>query len=147
MDQDAMVNVNLPGGWRLVDRLAGRGFPVEAAFWAKLEDYERWLLYLASPVVDEQGLQAAYRLVLDAIREDPEWGIDVFTVTVLSAEDPMSKAAADLVRPKVAAGSVAVANPRPYRGVTRCGGRSLGGTLVDGAFIYPPWEPGINPVG
>ena len=129
----------------MVDRLAGRGFPVEAAFWAKLEDYERWLLYLASPVVDEQGLQAAYRLVLDAIREDPEWGIDVFTVTVLSAEDPMSKAAAGAVRPQVAAGHPAA--PMSGRRVTRYAGRSLGGYPVEGVFIYPPWEPGINPVG
>ncbi len=142
-----MVNVNLAGGWRLIDALVGRGFTVEAAFWARLSDEERWILYLSSPFVGERGPGESYRLIHAILRDAPEWGIDAFTVSVFDVGNPMANAAADLVRPKVAAGSVAVANPRPYRGVTRCGGRSLGGTPVDGAFIYPPWEPGINPVG
>lgn len=145
MDQHTIVNVNLAGGWQLVDRLAERGFQIAAAFWANLSEYEKWILYIASPVVDEQGRSAAYNFIHDVLRDDPEWGINAFRVTVLSAEDPMAKAAADAVKPKVAVGPSAA--PKPYRGITRYDERSLGGHYLDGAFIYPHWEPGLNPVG
>lgn len=151
MDQDTMVDVSLHGGWRLIDSLVGQGFRIDAAFWARLSDEEKWILYLASPVVDpavdNDGLREAYRLIHDVLRSAPEWGIDPFRVIVLGVEHPMAKAAADLVKSKVATGPFAVPNPKPYRGITRFNGRSLGGHYIDGAFIYPPWEPGINPAG
>jgi hypothetical protein len=144
MDQDAMVNVNLPGGWRLIERLTVRGFPIEAAFWAKLDEHERWNFYVASPVVEQQGFQVAVRQVLDAMREDPEWGIDINTVSVLSAADPLSKAAAEAVAPGAVIGASAL---KPVRRMTRILDCSFGRHYVEAAFIYPPWEPGINPVG
>jgi hypothetical protein len=146
MDQNTMVGVNLAGGSRLIDLLCGRGFAIHAAFWARLSDEERWILYLESPYVDQHGFGESYRLIHSILRDAPEWGLDPFTVTVLGVGNPMAKAAADLVKPKVAVGSFAVPNPKPYRGITRFDGGSLGGIPVDGAFIYPPWEPEINPV-
>lgn len=147
-----MVSADLMGGWQLVDALVGRGFKVEVAFWAKLSgDEEKWVLYIVSPGVDplaeNSGLREAYQLIHALLRDAPEWGIDPFVVLVLGVDHPMAKAAADLVKPKVPAGPFAVPNSKPYRGVTRSGGRSLGGMPVEGAFIYPPWEPGLNPVG
>jgi hypothetical protein len=138
-----MVGVNLAGGWRLIDALVGRGFKVDASFWARLSDEERWILYLASPYVDEHGPGESYRLIHSILRDAPEWGIDAFTVTVLGAGNSMAKAAAELVKPKVSTG----ANSKPYSNITRFSGSSLGGIPVDGAFIYPSWEPGLNPVG
>jgi hypothetical protein len=149
MDQDVLVSADLAGGWHLIDALSKRGFKIEVAFWANLSDEEKWILYLASPsvdpLVDTDGLRESYRLVHDVIRESPEWGINPFTVIVLGVKHPMAQAVADLVKPKSAVGPFAVPNPKPYRGVTRFGGNSLGGIRVDGAFIYPPWEPGLNP--
>lgn len=142
-----MVNVNLDGGWRLIDSLARHGFEVDAAFWAKLPDLERWVLFLASPYVDKHGLGTSYRLIHSILRDEPEWGLDAFTVTVFGSGNPMAKAAADLVKPKVATGPSAPPNPKLHHGVIPFSGGSLGGIAVDGAFIYPPWEPGINPVG
>src|SRR5262249_3388433 len=118
----------------------------ETAFWARLSDSERWVLYIASSYVDQRGPGESYRLIHAILRAAPEWGIDPFTVSVLGAGNPMADAAAELVKPKVATGPFAVANPKPYRGMTRFGGHSLGGVPIDGAFIYPPWEPGLNPV-
>jgi len=144
-----MVIANLAGGWRLIDALIGRGFQIEVAFWARLSDEEKWILHLASPqvdpMVDNDRLKDSYRLIHDVLRDSPQWGIDPFAVIVLGVENPMAKVAADLIKPKVATGPFAVPNPKPYRGITRFGGRSLGGIRVDGAYIYPPWEPGINP--
>lgn len=135
-----MVSVDLPGGWRLIGNLIEGGFPIAVAFWARLSDEEKWRLYLASPVVDEQGSRAAYLLIHGILHDAPEWGlVDAFSLTVLDTSNTMARAIAELVKPKVAG--------RPYRGITRFKGGSLGGFHVDGAFIYPPWEPGINPVG
>jgi hypothetical protein len=151
MDQDVLVNADLAGGWQLIEALIDRGFGIEVAFWAKPSDQEKWLLYLASPtadpMADDDSLREAYRLVHDVLRESPEWGVSPFSVIVLGVNHPMAQAAADLVKPKVPAGPFANPNPKSYRGVTRYGGRSLGGYSVEGAFIYPPWEPGLNPVG
>jgi hypothetical protein len=138
-----MVSVNLAGGGRLIDALEGRGFRVDAAFWAKLSDEGKWVLYLASPYVDQHGPGAAYRLIHSILRDAPEWGIDAFTVTVFGTGNSMAEAAAELVRPKVAAGPSA----KPNHVIKRFGGGSLGKFHVDAAFIYPPWEPGFNPVG
>lgn len=142
-----MVSADLAGGWHLIGALVGRGFAVEAAFWARLSDEEKWVFYIASPYVNDHGLGAAYQLIHAILRDAPEWGVDPFAVVAVGPENPMAKAAADIVKPKVAAGPFAVPNPKPYRGLTRFGGRFLGGIRVDGVIIYPPWEPGLNPVG
>ncbi len=147
MDQDAMVNVSLEGGWKLIDALIGQGFEIDVAFWARLSDEEKWILYLASPKVDEFGPGDSYRLIHSVLRDAPEWGIDPFSVFVLGKNNQMAKAAEEILKPKVATGQFAIPNPKPYRGMTRYGGSSLGGIRIDGAYIYPPWEPSINPVG
>ena len=46
-----------------------------------------------------------------------------------------------MTKPKVPDGPFAVRNPKPYSGMTRFGGSSLGGISVDGAYIYPPSQP------
>lgn len=147
MDQDTMVSVDLPAGWRLVDELVGRGFPIDAAFWAKMTDEERWRLYLASPKVDELGIGESYRFIHEVLRDMPELGLDMFKVSVLSAGNTLAKAAADLVKPRVGATMTPTPSRKPYHGIRRFNGGLFGGHYVDAAFIYPPWEPGIEPVG
>jgi hypothetical protein len=142
MDQVTMVSVNLAGGWRLIDALEGRGFKVDAAFWAKLSDEEKWNLYIASPYVDQHGPGEAYRRIHAILRDAPEWGIDAFTVTALGAGNSMAEAAAALMKPKATNGS----SPKASRVIWRFPGGFLGKFHVDAAFIYPPWEPGLNPV-
>jgi len=141
------VTPPLDGGWRLVDSLHGRDFKVDVAFWARLTGEEKWILYLASPMVDEQGAGTSYQLIHALLREGPEWGVDPFAVIVLGVGNLMARAASDIIQPKPASGQFAVPNPKPYRGMTRYGGSSFGGIQVDGVYIYPPWEPAMNPVG
>jgi hypothetical protein len=147
MDQEAMVNANLEGGWKLINALMGYEFMIDAAFWARLSGEEKWVLYLASPKVDELGPGNSYRLIHSVLRDAPGWGIDPFTVFVLGKDNQMAKAAAEIVKPKVASGQFAMPGPRPYRDITRYSGSSLGGMRIDGTYIYPPWEPSIKPVG
>jgi hypothetical protein len=137
-----MVSVDLPLGWHLIDTLAASGFPITVAFWAKVSAEEKWLLYVASPVVDEQGPGAAYQRIEGALRGGPEWDLGVSTLTVVGADDPMAKAAAELVKANVATGP----NRKPFYGVKRVGYAWFDKWHVDGAFIYPPWEPGLKPV-
>jgi hypothetical protein len=133
-----MVNDRLENGRLLVEHLRHSGFEVAAAFWAQLSEEERWFLYLASPVVDRQGQAAAYRTVYTAIQRMPELGIEPFEVRLVGTDDAMAKAAMEAIRPRMASGPFAVPNPKPYPGLTRFGGASLGGVSVDGVYIYPP---------
>lgn len=139
MDQDTMVRVNLLGGWRLIGALVGRGFAVDAALWARLSGEERWVLYLESPDVGNRGLGECYRTIHAILHDAPEWGLDPFTVTVLGAGNPMARAAAALATHN----PLTVRNPS-LKEVVRFSGGTLGGFPVEAAFIYPPWEAGIN---
>jgi hypothetical protein len=147
MDQDAMVTANLAGGWRLIEALYGHGFTIDVAFWARLSSDNRWVFYIASPTVDERGLRSSYSLIHGIIRHAPEWGIDPFSVILLGVDNPMAKAAMEILKPKVGNGAGLETNRKPYRGVMPYRGSSLGGSYIDGAYIYPPWEAGLNPVG
>jgi hypothetical protein len=148
MDTDAVVSADLHGGWQLVEALARHGCEPDAAFWAMPSDEARWLLFLSSSKFDALGpYGTAYRLIHDILRDAPEWGVDPFKVMVLESGNPMAAAAAAVVGPKPSTGPLAVSNPKPYRGVTRYNGSRLGPIPIDGAFIYPKWEPRLNPVG
>ena len=141
MDQDAVVNEQAESGKRLIAAVEANGFEVRVAFWAKLTDEGNWYLYLASPFVEENGGRAAYGVVLEVLRKQPDIWIDSFEIRVIGLKDTLAKAALEVVRPRGSDSQFAVKNPRPYPGLTRFGGASLGGVSIDGAFIYPPSVP------
>jgi hypothetical protein len=145
MDQDALVNEEIDGGKRLIEALAVDGLEVRVAFWAKPTEDERWHLYLASPFVDDKGPAAAYRLVQGTLGRTADVWIDPFDIRVIGMNDSLAEAALDLTKPKAPDSLFAVRNPRPYPGMTRFGGSSLGGISVDGAYIYPPLQPAASP--
>jgi hypothetical protein len=142
MDQDTVVSEQTESGKRLIESLATAGFEVRVAFWAKPTDEGKWFLYLASPFVDDKGPAAAYDLVLGVLRKRPDLWIDPFEVRVVGLNDSLAKAALGVTMPKVPDSPFAVRNPRPYPGMTRFGGSTLGGVSIDGAYIYPPSQPG-----
>lgn len=141
MDQDSVVTERIEGGKRLVEILREHGFEVRIAFWAKPTDDARWFLYLASPFVDEKGPMAAYRLVNGVIRETPELWIEPLDIKVIGLDDSLAEAALTVVKPRVPDSPFAVRNPRPFPGMTRFGGATLGGLDIDGALIYPLFAP------
>ncbi len=144
MDQDTMVNEQTDRGKRLIEALAADGFDVRVAFWAKPTDEGTWFLYLASPLVDDKGPAVAYRLVHDILRKMPDLWIDPFEIRVVGLNDSLTEAALAATRPKVPDSPFAVRNPKPYPGMTWFGGSSLGGVSIDGAYIYPPSQPGAS---
>ncbi|MGA9924363.1 MAG: hypothetical protein WBQ29_13265 [Isosphaeraceae bacterium] len=144
MDQDTMVSEQTKRGKRLIEALVANGFDVRVAFWAKPTDEGTWFLYLASPLVDDKGPAAAYRIVHDILRKMPDLWIDPFEIRVVGLNDSLTEAALAATKPKVPDSPFAVRNPKPYPGMTWFGGSSLGGVSIDGAYIYPPSQPGAS---
>jgi hypothetical protein len=139
--QDMLVTGDLENGRKLIDRLIANGFGVHFALWVNEADARQWFLYLASPVVDEKGPGAAYRMVLPVVDSMPESGIDPFSIKLVGLNDSVTTAAREAIRPRIPNGPFAVQNPKPYPGITRFGGTMLAGMDVDGVYIYPPFVP------
>jgi hypothetical protein len=144
MDPDAMVSEQTESGKRLIEALGTAGFEVRAAFWAKPTEEGKWYLYLVSPFVDDKGPAAAYRFVNGVLRKAPDFWIDPFDVKVVGLNDSLAEAALEVARPNLPESPVGVRNARPYPGMTRFGGTSIGGVSIDAAYIYPPLQPGAS---
>lgn len=144
MGQDTLVTDELDSGRKLVERLAGEGFDVSLAFWLKETDAGQWFLYLSSPVVNDKGPTIAYRIVLPVVEGMSELGIDPFSVKVVGVNDPITTAAREVIKPRIPDSPFAVKNPKPYAGMTRFAGATLGGVSIDGAYIYPPSQRGTS---
>ena len=97
-------------------------------------------MYLASPLVDDKGPLEAYRRVHEVLSETPDVWLDPFEIRLIGLKDSLAEAASAVIKPKVADSRFAVQPPRPYPGMTRFNGSTLGGMSVDGALIYPPLQ-------
>jgi hypothetical protein len=157
MAQATLVELQIKEGQTLMERLAHEQIPVTAAGWVKESESGDWYLYLATPLVSENGqTRPAYRRVNAVIRKMQEegFGMDPFEKKLIGPHDPVAK---DMM-----------ANRGGYPGgpPTRYRGNRLGELDVDEAYIYPPlpnpeeqagiqlWEcgrmelrPGIGPAG
>lgn len=132
MDTNALVNAQLDGGSRLLTALHDAGVVTTVAFWAKLTEARDWNLYVASPVVEtDEGELEAYRKMTSILSQHEEFGVDIDDVLIIDVEDGMAVEAAEVVKSKVT-------NGKPYTGITRFKGYTLGGLEIDGAYIYPP---------
>ncbi len=127
MDQITLVENRIDDGTKLIEELEKAGIPVTAACWIKTDDDEQWYLYVASPIVDDQGPVAAYRRVHSIIRQMPGgFWIDPFEVRLLGANDPVAQAVLESDE------------KHPARIATRYKRPTLGGISIEAAYIYPP---------
>jgi hypothetical protein len=149
--------MQIKDGQTLIDRLTHEGVAVTAAAWVKESDSGEWYLYLATPLVSEDGAKrAAYRRINAVLRqmEEEGFGMDRFEKKVIGAHDPIARS---MVTHRQARPG---GPPTPFRG------SRLGELYIDEAFIYPPpptpeeeagielWKcgqlelrPGIGPFG
>ena len=67
MDQSILVGPEIEAGKKLIEALDASDFRVKAAFWFYREESEEWRLYIATPLVKEQGPREAYSKVIDSI--------------------------------------------------------------------------------
>jgi hypothetical protein len=124
MDQASLVTEEIDAGAELVRRLE-KTLSVEAAFWVKDAEGGPWYLYIASDQLRRGELDAAYREVLQLTWEMASPYFDALQVKLVPTSDPLAQAALEI-------------NQRfPGRIPTRFGGRSFGGTAVDGVYVYP----------
>ena len=139
MNSNALVNDRLDCGAALIEALRRSGVLIVAAFWAKLAEESDWNLYLVTPAVEDDEQETNwYRNLQSVLGQRPELGIDLFDVIFIDTDNSMAIAAAEVIKSKSATGPFAVANPKPYPGMTRYGGKVFGGLEIDGAYIYPP---------
>ena len=101
------------------------GLPVAAAFWLRANDEDRWHLYIASKVVDEQG-PAVYRKVQASLSHLPGLNISLAEIKLIEATAALTH---DVLKIR-----------KHYSGTApiQFGGAPLGGLLVEEALIYPP---------
>ncbi len=157
MAQATLVEMQMKEGQTLLDRFAHEGISVTAAGWVKESDSGEWYLYLATPLVSEDGAtRLVYRRMNAVIRKMEEEGFRMypFDKKVIGPDDPIAR---DMVAHR---------QSRPGGPPTQFLGSRLGDLYVDEAYIYPPpatpeeqagiqlWEcgrtelrPGIGPAG
>jgi len=129
MAQASLVEMQIKEGQRLIDRLAQEGVAVTAAAWVRESDSGDWYLYLATPLVGQDGAtRPAYRRVNTVIREmlKEGFGMDPFAKKVIGPHDPIAK---DIVANR---GGRPGGPPTPFRG------SRLGYLAVEEAYVYPP---------
>jgi hypothetical protein len=124
MDQGALVETEIQEGKRLIDHLVEEGVPVTGAAWLKEAESGRWYLYIATPLVTEEGgTRPAYRSVYAALRQASEPPrIHPLSIKVVAPSSPVGKTVQELQgRPPL-----------------RYNDARFGNVPVDGAFVYPP---------
>ena len=132
MDQGPLVMQEIDAGAALV-REFDKYAPVQVAFWLKASDREYRYLYIASERIDDTNIDVAYGEVLRLANQLQSAYLDPFRVKLVSAEDPLAKAA------------VQINKHFSSRTATRFGGRSFGGISVDDVYIYPSPLPAAVP--
>ncbi len=138
MNSNALVNSELDAGSRLITALSDGGMEIVVAFWTKLTEAPGWSLYLASPVAETDAESInPYRKLTTILSEHQELGIDIDDVLIIDADDAMAVQAADILKSKLT-------NGKPYTGITRFKGFTLGGLEIDGAYIYPPPRAAVS---
>ena len=93
MDKATLVDVDIAAGKQVLQILDQAGFKVIVAFWLYTTEFEAWRLYIASPVVDTEGITKAYVRLLSALRSSDDSDLaSRVTITLLSPKDKLIRA-------------------------------------------------------
>ena len=124
MDTDSLVEFQIDAGQRLAVQLIRDGFVVDAALWVKTAEEGLWFLYVASPLVEEKGLAAVYRLLQSSHRRLQGTPLSLADIKLIGRNSP------------IAQDVLAVLAQVPGVMATRLGGKQLGGVAIDEAYVY-----------
>ncbi len=95
MGSAVLVKDEKEAAWEMLEGLRNAEFPMDAAFWQYLPDVESWRLFIATPLVGEQGPIAAYTRLQTELNRIPAVA-DGFSVTNISLISPASEQVARL---------------------------------------------------
>jgi len=128
VDTSTLVENLIDDGQKLLDRLPQEGFAVTAAFWLRPAEDCEWLFYVASPLVESDGIAEAYRRLHPIIRRMPQpFWIDPLEVKLVGESNPITK---DVL-------AIHTRAPGPKVSPLRWGGKRLGSVNIEGAYLYP----------
>ena len=122
MDTATLVNERIDDGKVFIDDLKQTGFDVVVAFWVLTSEDAIWFLYIASAVVDKDGLAAAFRKAYSQLSRSQVRSISRSDIKLIGSKNP------------IALDALAY---RSDHFATRYGGRKLGSMIVEEAYIYP----------
>ena len=122
MDTATLVDHRIDDGNRFIDELRQSNFDVSAAFWALTSEEGLWYLYIASPVVDTDGLSAAFRKVYSVLAQSQVRWVSRSDIKLIGNDNPIAKDAIAYRAEKLR---------------TIFHGRMLGNLTVEEAVIYP----------
>ncbi len=125
MGEDLLVNEQIEAGADFV-RDFNDYVCVSVACWVIPAASEGSFLYVASDDIDDSNIDDAYGEVLRRLSVKKNQWLDAFQVKLVNSSDPI---ASDAIR---------IRDRYPATLATRYGGSSIGGTSIDGAYIYAP---------
>lgn len=116
-------------GAKLIERLILEGVEVISACWLKESDGPWWHLYLATPLVSNQGeLKPAFRKIHEVQRGmSPQPTIDVLTIKVVNPDSPIARAIARVHQETSGRSSY-------------LGEGGFGGVGIDAGYVYAPFH-------
>lgn len=122
MDTATLVREQIDEGERFVQHLGQSGFDVVVAFWVLTSEDGRWFLYIASHLVDTDGLAAAFRRVYSELARSQVRWVSRSDIKLIGSQHPIAVDAIAHRRSRL---------PTVY------GGRQLGNMIIEEAYIYP----------
>jgi hypothetical protein len=99
-------------------------FRIKAAFWWYSSESSEWQLFIATPLVDEEGPLQAYRDINAVLASHLDLDLSLQNISVLSPKEPLVKAINKAM--KIAPGQDGARFTRS----------ALNGTFVEDAFVY-----------
>lgn len=121
MDTATLVDEQVDEGKLFVDHLRQSGFDVVVAFWVLTSEDGMWFLYIASRVVDTEGLAIAYRKAYSELSRCQVRWLTRSDIKLVGSQDAIA---------------VEAMAYQSSRLPTRYHGRKLGNLIVDEAYIY-----------
>lgn len=125
MGEELLVNEQIDAGADFV-RDFNDYVHVSVACWVIPADSDNLFLYIASDDINDNNFDVAYGEVAQRLSGKKSQWLDPFQIKLVNSSDPIARDA------------IQVRDRYPAPAPTRYGGSSIGGTSIDGAYIYPP---------
>jgi hypothetical protein len=122
VDTATLVEDQIEEGHRLLEQLRRSRFPVSVACWLLNSYDEAWYIYVASPIVESDGLLDAHMKLSTELSKGNLRSPLLSNIRLISDRDPIAQEATIY---------------QQDREIFHYQGRTLGRLIVDEAYIYP----------